>query len=224
MWVFKQNNTTIREIITRTTAHTVEEANAETAPLEFQQAAIQYLEDMVKNATQALQDEQELLRQSPPTDTILHQIWSNALRYRSQLRQRVSPRSKKDRTDPKIMVGHQTSTFAVQRRNNRLVWRRRNWAELVVHLDGRKQMVTCKCLNGKRGLCRLGLSAIDQTLEMLTDASRTQLHERLIKNIGTPKWEKDLGLLDEVLEQKDIARPGEALGWRIKETKQGLNH
>ena len=97
LWVYKQNNTTIREIITRTTAHTVEEASEETAPLEFQQAAIHYLEEMVKNATQALQDEQELLRQTAPTNTILHQIWSNALRYRSQLRQRISPRSKKDR-------------------------------------------------------------------------------------------------------------------------------
>ena len=68
-----------------------------------------------------------------------------------------------------------------------------SWAELVVHLDGRKQMVTCKCLNGKRGKCRLGLSAaVDQTLEMLTDTTHVQLHERLIKNIGTPKWEKDL--------------------------------
>ena len=36
LWVYKQNNTSIREIITRTTAHTIEEASAETAPLEFQ--------------------------------------------------------------------------------------------------------------------------------------------------------------------------------------------
>ena len=42
-------------------------------------------------------------------------------------------------------------------------------------------MVTCKCLNGKRGRCRPGLSAVDQTLEMLTDTTHVQLHERLIK-------------------------------------------
>ena len=83
-------------------------------------------------------------------------------------------------------------------------------------------MVTCKCLNAKRGRCRLGLSAVDQTLEMLTDTARVQLHERLIKNIGTPKWEKDLLLLDEALIQEETTRPGESLGWRIKETKQGL--
>ena len=94
-------------------------------------------------------------------------------------------------------------------------------AELVVHLDGRKQMVTCKCLNGKRGKCRLGLSAIDQTLEMLTDTSRTQLHERLIKNIGTPNGKRIWGL-DEVLEQNDIARPGEALDGVLKKQSKGL--
>ena len=58
---------------------------------------------------------------------------------------------------------------------------------------------------------------------MLTDTTHVQLHERLIKNIGTPKWEKDLFLLDEVLMQEETARPGESLGWRIKETKQGLS-
>ena len=34
-----QNNTHIREIITRTTAHTIEEASEETAPLELQQSS-----------------------------------------------------------------------------------------------------------------------------------------------------------------------------------------
>ena len=67
LWVYKQNNTTIREIITRTTAHTIEEASEETAPLEFQQAHY-YLEEMVQNAVQAIKDEQELLRQSPPNN------------------------------------------------------------------------------------------------------------------------------------------------------------
>ena len=51
---------------------------------------------------------------------------------------------------------------------------------------------------------------VDQTLEMLADSTRVQLHERLIQNIGTPKWEKDLFLLDEVLMQEQTARPGES--------------
>ena len=116
----KQNNTTIREIITRTTAHTVEEASEETAPLEFQQAAIHYLEEMVKNATQALQDEQEL-RQTAPTNTILHQIWSNALRYRSQLRQRRShSRSKKDRRTQKLWLD--TKHQQLQYKEETIAW------------------------------------------------------------------------------------------------------
>ena len=73
LWVYKQNNTSIRDIITRSTAHTVEEASSETAPLEFQQAAIQYLEEMVKNALQAVQDEQESTATIPPENPILHQ-------------------------------------------------------------------------------------------------------------------------------------------------------
>lgn len=222
LWVYKQNNTSIREIITRTTAHTIEEASAETAPLEFQQAAIQYLEDMVQNALQAIRDEQELLRQSPPSNPILNKIWTNTLRYRSKLRQRTSPRSRNDRRTQKLWLD--TKNQRLQYKEETIAWcGGGGWAELTVHLDGREHMVTCKCLHGKRGRCRLGLSALDQTLEMLTDNTRTQLHERLIQNIGTPKWEKDLLLLDEILRQEEATRPGESLGWRIKETKQGLD-
>ena len=177
---------------------------------------------MVQNALQAIQDEQELLIQSPPKNPILHQIWTNALRYRSRLRQRISPRSKTDRKTQKLWLD--TKNQRLQYKEETIAWcGGGGWAELVVHLDGREQMVTCKCLNGKRGRCRLSLSAVDQTLEMLADSTRVQLHERLIKNIGTPKWEKDLFLLDEVLMQEETARPGESLGWRIKETKQGLS-
>ena len=186
LWVYKQNNTSIREILTRTTAYTVEESNAETAPLEFQQAAIQYLEDMVQNALQAIKDEQELLRSSPPNNPILHQIWTNALRYRSKLRQRVSPRSKKDRRTQKLWLD--TKNQQLQYKEETIAWcGEGGWAELVVYLDGREVMVACRCLNGKRGRCRLGLSALDQTLEMLTDTTHVQLHERLIQSIGTPK-------------------------------------
>ena len=219
LWVYKQNNTTIREIITRTTAHTVEESSSETAPLEFQQAAIQYLEEMVQNAMQAIQDEQELLHKPRPQHPILEQIWSNALKYRSKLRQGLSPRSKKDRRTQKLWLV--TKHQQLQYKEETIAWcGGGNWADLIVHLDGRERMVTCTCAKSK---CRLRLSAIDQTLEMLTDTTCAPLHERLIKNIGTPKWEKDLLLLDEVLVKDGIARPGESLGWRIKETKQGLN-
>ena len=222
LWVYKQNNTSIREIVTRATAHTIEESSADTAPLEFQQAAIKYLEDMVQNALQAIKDEQELLRSPPPKNPILHQVWTNALRYRSKLRQHISPRSKKDRRTQKLWLD--TRNQRLQYKEETIAWcGGGGWAELVVYLDGRELMVACKCLNGKRGRCRLSLSALDQTLEMLTDTTHVQLHDRLIQNIGTPKWEKDLLLLDEVLLQQELARPGESLGWRIKETKQGLD-
>ena len=222
LWVYKQNNTSIREIITRPTAHTLEEASAETAPLEFQQAAIRYLETMVQNVAQAIKDEQELLQSSPPTNPILRKIWTNALHYRSTLRRKVSPRSKTDRRTQKLWLDSKNSQL--QYKEESIAWcGGGNWAELIVHLDGRKHMVTCKCLNGKRGQCRLGLSAVDQTIEMLTDTSQGQLHDRLIKNIGTPKWEKDLQLIDDVFTGEPIYRPGESLGWRIKETKLGLD-
>jgi len=222
LWVYKQNNTSIREIITRPTAHTLEESSAETAPLEFQQAAIKYLETMVQNVAQAIEDEEKLLQNSPPTNPILQKIWTNALHYRSTLRRKVSPRSKKDRRTQKLWLDSKNSQL--QYKEETIAWcGGGNWAELVVHLDGRQHMVSCKCLNGKRGVCRLGLSALDQTIEMLTDSSQTQVHERLIKNIGTPKWEKDLQLIDEVFTTEPISRPGEHLGWRIKETKQGLD-
>ena len=84
-------------------------------------------------------------------------------------------------------------------------------------------MISCKCLNGKQGKCRLGLSAIDQTIEMLTDKTQHHLHDRLIKNLGTPKWERDLQKLDPLLNTESLSRPSEVLGWRLKETKQGFS-
>lgn len=222
LWVCQQNNTPIEEIITRPTAHTLEESSAETAPLEFQQAAITYLEDMVANATQARADEVELLERSAPTNPILKQIWQRALAQRATIRQKVSPRSKKDRRTQKLWLD--TKKQVLQYKEENIAWcGGGNWAELYIQLDTGRQMISCKCLNGKRGQCRLGLSAIDQTIEMLTDPSKHHLHERLIKTLGTPKWEHDFQQIDAALDKKDHRRPGESLGWRIKETKQGLS-
>ena len=221
LWVYRQNNTSLQEIITRQTAHTLEEASAETAPLEFQQAAIQYLEDMVQNAKRAEQDEIELLDQTAPNNPFLKKIWDNALKQRTPLRQKVNPRSKKDRRTQKLWLD--TKNQRLQYKEESIAWcGGGNWAELFIHLDGRKQMISCKCLNGKQGKCRLGLSAIDQTIEMLTDKTQHHLHDRLIKNLGTPKWERDLQKLDPLLNTESLSRPSEVLGWRLKETKQGL--
>ena len=221
LWVYRQNNTSLEEIITRPTAHTLEEASAETAPLEFQQAAIQYLEEMVQNAKQAEQDEIELLNQTAPKNPFLKRIWDSALKQRTQLRQKINPRSRKDRRTQKLWLDAKNQRL--QYKEESIAWcGGGNWAELLIHLDGRKQIVSCKCLNGKQGQCRLGLSAIDQTIEMLTDPAQYHLHDRLIKNLGTPKWERDLQKLDPLLNTESISRPGEILGWRLKETKQGL--
>ena len=66
LWVYKQNNTSIREIITRTTAHTIEEASAETAPLEFQTSSNPVPRRYGSKCFAGNKDEQELLLQSPP--------------------------------------------------------------------------------------------------------------------------------------------------------------
>ncbi len=222
LWVCQQNNTPIEEIITRPTAYTLQESSPETAPLEFQQAAIEYLEQMVANAKQAQADELELLDRSAPTNPILKQIWQRALTQRATIRQKVSPRSKKDRRTQKLWLDAKKQVLQYKEEN--IAWcGGGSWTELYIHLDTGRQMLSCKCLNGKNGQCRLGLSAIDQTIEMLTDPSKHHLHERLIKTIGTPKWKRDFQQLDAALEVKDHKRPGESLGWRIKETKQGLS-
>lgn len=221
LWIHQQSNTTIQEIITRPTAHTLEEASPSTAPLEFQQAAIHYLEETVKNSQQALEDEVHLLAKQPPSNPILKKILEQALQQRARLRQSISPRSKKDRRTQKLWldVKHQR----LQYKEETIAWcGEGNWAELFIYLDGRQRMVTCNCLNGKQGRCRLGLSAIDQTIEMLTDSMHLPMHTRIIKELGTPKWERDLQLLDPILESAELCRPGESLGWRIKETKQGI--
>ena len=97
LWVHRQNNTPILEIITRQSARSPKEINASRAPIEFQRAAISYLQDAIQEQHQALQDEENLLRLSPPTEPELLRLWNRLQDYRRKLRNTHRPRTKKER-------------------------------------------------------------------------------------------------------------------------------
>ena len=221
LWVYKQSNVPLVEIITRPTAHTIDQATAETAPLIFQQYAIQYIQDAVQSAQEALQEEQELLSKKPPENSILHSIWQNLSTYRSTLRNRVEPRNKKSRHTHQLWFNSKKNVLHYKEETMAVCGDGR-WAEFTIYLDNRSKPVQCNCLKGKMGACRIGLSAIDQTIDMLLDTTQNRLHDHITHMMSTPKWEQDIVLLEQVLENASDIKPGELLGWRIKELTDGI--
>ncbi len=218
LWVYKQNNTKIIDIITRPSAHSEEDITASNAPLDFQEAAIKYLHDSAITAQKAQTDEIELLLRPMPHNLILRTIWDNLLMLRNQIRLTIQPRSRQDRHTQQLWLDHRRYRLQYKEETVALCGGG-GWVNVHIYLDGRANPINCTC----QSLCRLGLSALDQTLEMLSDNSYSSIHDQITRLIGTPKWQKDFELLDKILIQETTIDANAKIGWRIKDTKQGLS-
>src|SRR6056300_1327750 len=96
LWLYHQSNTTIQKIIPRPTALTLEELNEHSAPLEYQQAAIQFLYDALEEKNIALEEEKEILQIPPPTQPTIKRIFENLQRERQQIREHALPIHRKN--------------------------------------------------------------------------------------------------------------------------------
>ena len=95
LWIYKQSSIPLVELISRPTAEGA--ANQHNAPHSFQKAAIEYLENAKKNTDAAYQEEENLLKRSPPSLPALEQLWARLTTLRARIRNVANPRKHSDR-------------------------------------------------------------------------------------------------------------------------------
>ena len=217
LWIYKQSEVPIVDLICRETAVAPEKPNSQKAPLNYQKAAISLLQETASKIQQALKEEVSLLQQPPPKSHGLQKLWEKLLHARARLRQFVKPRTKGERYSSRIWVEEDPPTI-VYREEVQAWCGDGRWPELTIKLDDDNFKVQCRCTKGLMGKCPLAISTIDATLSVLLDPKRKKGQENLERLLSIPKWSRLISSLDSCLQATEQAKSEEKLGWRIKST------
>lgn len=215
LWIYKQSEVPIVDLICRETAVSPNKPDGQKAPLTYQKAAISLLQDAANKVKLALQEEVNLLQQPPPKSVSMQKLWEKLLKARAFLRQTVKPRTKGERYSSRIWVEEDPPTV-VYREEVQAWCGDGRWPELTIQLDDDDFRVRCRCTKGLMGKCPLAISTIDATLDVLLDPNRKKGQENLERLLSIPKWSRLITSLDTHLQVTDSPKTGEILGWRIK--------
>ena len=217
LWLYQQSNTPIQTIITRTSSIEIDELTADTAPLEYQQAAIVFLHEALKEQEIAVAEEKLLLQELPPSAPVLEELWHRLHEQRKNIRLHASPTTRKSRYAGRLLF--QEKQMLLRYKEESLAWcGNSQWPEITIPLEDSSQMsVRCNCLRGNLGKCSRLISAIDHCLEFLKNPSHAHTHDKISNLVSKPKWKIKIEELESILEEDTERREGELLGWRIKE-------
>ncbi|MEC7984455.1 MAG: DEAD/DEAH box helicase [Myxococcota bacterium] len=214
LWVYKQSDIPLREVITKPTA--TERANANFVPLSYQKAAIQLLQEERLKLEQAYAEEDALLKKIPPPMPAISALWDRLLHLRTRIRNVAKPRLRSSTIGHRIWVEENPPTIVYKEETQAWCGDGR-WPEIRIDLQSEPAILRCRCSKGAMGKCSIALSAIDYALESLSNPEKVRNHQNLEHLLSTPRWSRALSDLDQILMKEEF--PTSLLGWRIKTLK-----
>ncbi|MFT5683091.1 MAG: superfamily II DNA or RNA helicase [Myxococcota bacterium] len=221
-WLYRQPDITLERLLTATPARSLSETAADRVPVDLQQAAIKLLRDQATLAEEALAEEQaRLAGLMTPLHHRLRPLFERLLEVRESVRAHAHPRPDRDVGPAAISLMEDPPRIRYREQSSSWCSGDGYWPELTIELQPSEGQSTiqCRCKTGCASHCPVGLSALDASLELLSNPQQADLQRRIVRLLATPRWSRTLEALDRVLQRGRLPADlpeDEALGWRLK--------
>ncbi|MEL6348743.1 MAG: SNF2-related protein, partial [Myxococcota bacterium] len=225
-WLYmyrRKTDLTLERVLTLPTARGPHEASDIKMPHELQEAAIKLLTDQAELITEGLDDEQaHLSALIPPIDHRLQTLYDRLMGVRKSVRAQALPRAYRQQGPVELSLIEDPPQIVYREQTQQWCGGDGYFPEIHIDLQAEtaETMLRCRCRDGCAMACPIGLSAIDATVNILSNSAQPRMREKIARLVSEPPWHRALASIDRLLVQmapEGAARPDEeALGWRIR--------